>query len=245
MHPGDPSMQASHETIYQSHLRLPPRGAAQGAEGVAAVGPGHAQAPRPRAGDPRRSSSARFPSASGPREVRGRLVPGHHEGDLVMGTVASNSAVATIVERTTGYLTLIHLPDGHTADAVASAVIKPDGRVPGLVRPHPDLGQRQRDGPPRPHHRRKPGSRSTSPTPTPPGSAAPTRTSTACSASTSPRAPTCPGTPPPSSRPSKTSSTTAPENGSASTPPASSSLNSLEQATRCDDPLNTPCQNST
>ena len=50
-------------------------------------------------------------------------MPGHHEGDLVMGTVASNSAVATIVERTTGYLTLIHLPDGHTADAVASAVI--------------------------------------------------------------------------------------------------------------------------
>jgi len=50
-------------------------------------------------------------------------VPGHHEGDLVMGTVASNSAVGTIVERTTGYLTLLHLPDGHTADAVASAVI--------------------------------------------------------------------------------------------------------------------------
>ena len=31
-------------------------------------------------------------------------MPGHHEGDLVMGTVASDSAVGTIVERTTGYL---------------------------------------------------------------------------------------------------------------------------------------------
>jgi hypothetical protein len=35
-----------------------------------------------------------------------------------MGSQASGSAVATIVERTTGYLTLIPLPHGHTADAV-------------------------------------------------------------------------------------------------------------------------------
>ena len=34
-----------------------------------------------------------------------------------MGSAASNSAVGTIVERTTGYLTLLPLPDGHTADA--------------------------------------------------------------------------------------------------------------------------------
>ena len=40
-----------------------------------------------------------------------------------MGSTASNSAVGTIVERMTGYLTLLHLPDGHTADAVADAVI--------------------------------------------------------------------------------------------------------------------------
>ena len=61
----------------------------------------------------------------------GRLVPGHHEGDLIMGTKASNSAVGTIVERTTGYLTLLHLPDGHTADAVASAIITRMTRLPG------------------------------------------------------------------------------------------------------------------
>ena len=41
-----------------------------------------------------------------------------------MGSTASNSAVGTIVERTTGYLTLLPLPDGHTADAVADAVIE-------------------------------------------------------------------------------------------------------------------------
>ena len=57
-----------------------------------------------------------------PDEVEPRLVPGHHEGDLIMGSTASNSAVGTIVERTTGYLTLLHLPHGHTADRVADAV---------------------------------------------------------------------------------------------------------------------------
>ena len=58
-------------------------------------------------------------------------MPGHHEGDLVMGSAASNSAVGTIVERTTGYLTLLHLPDGHTADAVAAAIITRMTRLPG------------------------------------------------------------------------------------------------------------------
>ncbi len=57
-----------------------------------------------------------------PAEVESRLVPGHHEGDLIMGTVASNSAIGTIVERHSGYLTLVHLPHGHTAAAVAVAV---------------------------------------------------------------------------------------------------------------------------
>src|SRR6185437_12583794 len=69
-------------------------------------------------------------------------------------------------------------------------------------------------------------SASTSPTRTPPGSAAATRTSTACSASTSPRAPTSASGPPPSSSTSPTSSTTAPASGSATTPPASNSLDS-------------------
>ncbi len=40
-----------------------------------------------------------------------------------MGTKASNSAVGTIVERTTGYLTLLPLHDGHGAAAVAAAII--------------------------------------------------------------------------------------------------------------------------
>ena len=57
-------------------------------------------------------------------------MPGHHEGDLIMGSKASNSAVGTIVERMTGYLTLLPLPDGHGADAVADAVIDRLGALP-------------------------------------------------------------------------------------------------------------------
>ncbi len=64
------------------------------------------------------------PIGERPPSVEGRLVPGHHEGDLILGSKASNSAVGTIVERTTGYLTLLHLPHGrHDADSVADAII--------------------------------------------------------------------------------------------------------------------------
>ena len=48
--------------------------------------------------------------AERPEEVEGRQVPGHHEGDLILGSTESSSAVATIVERVSGYLVLGHLP---------------------------------------------------------------------------------------------------------------------------------------
>jgi IS30 family transposase len=120
--PGDPAMRASHETIYQS-LYVYPRGGLR-RELKACLRSGRAaRRPRGRGPEARGKITAAVPIGQRPPEVQGRLVPGHHEGDLVMGTIASNSAVGTIVERTTGYLTLIHLPDGHTADAVAAAVI--------------------------------------------------------------------------------------------------------------------------
>jgi IS30 family transposase len=122
MHPGDPSVQVSHETIYQS-LYLYPRGELK-RELRACLRSGRAaRRPRGRGPQARGKIIGAVPIGQRPPEVQGRLVPGHHEGDLVMGTVASNSAVGTVVERTTGYLILLHLPDGHTADAVASAVI--------------------------------------------------------------------------------------------------------------------------
>jgi len=121
-YPGDPAMRVSHETIYRS-IYLYPRGELR-KELKACLRSGRAaRRPRGRGPQARGRIVGAVPIGQRPPEAEGRLVPGHHEGDLVMGSVASNSAVGTIVERTTGYLTLIGLPDGHTADAVADAVI--------------------------------------------------------------------------------------------------------------------------
>jgi transposase, IS30 family len=120
-YPGDPAMRVSHETIYQS-IYVYPRGELR-KELKAGLRRGR-DTRRPRG---RREARGKIigavPIGQRPPEAEGRLVPGHHEGDLVMGSQASNSAVATIVERMSGYLTLVHLPAGRDADAVADAVI--------------------------------------------------------------------------------------------------------------------------
>ncbi len=122
-YPQDPSMRVSHETIYQS-LYLYPRGGLK-RELQASLRRGRtARRPQGRTAAGRGKIVGAVPIGQRPPEAEGRLVPGHHEGDLVMGSVSSNSAVATIVERVTGYLTLVPLPHGHTADAVADAVIE-------------------------------------------------------------------------------------------------------------------------
>jgi IS30 family transposase len=121
-YPGDAAMRVSHEAIYRS-IYLYPRGELR-KELKACLRSGRAaRRPRGRGPQARGRIVGAVPIGQRPPEAEGRLVPGHHEGDLVMGSAASNSAVGTIVERTTGYLTLIGLPDGHTADAVADAVI--------------------------------------------------------------------------------------------------------------------------
>jgi transposase, IS30 family len=127
--PDDPGMRVSHETVYQS-VYVYPRGGLK-RELAAHLRSGRGTRRRRGRREMRGKIIGAVPIGQRPPEVQGRLVPGHHEGDLVMGSAASNSAVGTIVERTTGYLTLLHLPDGHTADAVAAAVITRMTRLPG------------------------------------------------------------------------------------------------------------------
>jgi IS30 family transposase len=121
LYPDDPAMRVSHESIYQS-IYVYPRGELK-RELQACLRSGRSTRRRRGRRETRGRIVGAVPVGQRPPEADGRLVPGHHEGDLIMGSKASNSAVGTIVERMTGYLTLLHLPDGHGADAVADAVI--------------------------------------------------------------------------------------------------------------------------
>jgi transposase, IS30 family len=68
-----------------------------------------------------------------PAEVEDRAVPGHWEGDLIMGS-ACKSAIGTLVERSTRFVMLLHLPDGHNAEQVRVALENTIGRLPAELR---------------------------------------------------------------------------------------------------------------
>jgi IS30 family transposase len=106
--PDDESMRISHEAIYQA-LYVQSRGALK-RELVACLRSGRAlRVPRSRAGQ--RASghvSSEVRISQRPAEAANRAVPGHWEGDLIIGT--DRSAVGTLVERTTRFTVLIHLP---------------------------------------------------------------------------------------------------------------------------------------
>ena len=68
-----------------------------------------------------------------PAEVDDRAVPGHWEGDLIAGP-QHHSAIGTLVERTTGFVLLLHLPHGRSASAVAHAMIETMCALPAQLR---------------------------------------------------------------------------------------------------------------
>ncbi|MGH2956660.1 MAG: IS30 family transposase, partial [Solirubrobacterales bacterium] len=69
-----------------------------------------------------------------PPEVDDRAVPGHWEGDLLMGNRRSPAAIATLVERQTRYCQLVALPEGTEAERVADALAKSITTLPGQLR---------------------------------------------------------------------------------------------------------------
>jgi IS30 family transposase len=68
-----------------------------------------------------------------PAEADDRAVPGHWEGDLIVGATGQ-SAIGTLVERSTGFTLLLHLPQDHTALTVATAMSAAIGLLPEQLR---------------------------------------------------------------------------------------------------------------
>ena len=129
-HPHEPEMWVSHETIYQS-LFVQGRGALR-AELHRCLRTGRARR-RPH-GQSRGGKIADMVLISErPAEAGDRAVPGHWEGDLIMGA-ANRSAIGTLVERQTRYLMLVALPGGRTAEAVREALAERILALPAELR---------------------------------------------------------------------------------------------------------------
>ena len=145
--PDDESMRISHEAIYQA-LFIQSRGALQ-RELVACLRTGRAlRVPRARVGARGKQFVTREVMISErPAEAEDRAVPGHWEGDLILGL--NRSAVGTLVERTSRFTMLMHLPppeqplartkhgppvSGHGAEAVRDAIAEQIITLPQALR---------------------------------------------------------------------------------------------------------------
>jgi IS30 family transposase len=120
--PDEPEMWVSAETIYQS-LYIQARGGLR-RELTAYLRTGRSmRKPRRTPGHRRTRIPGMVLISERPPEIEDRAVPGHWEGDLIMGSKTSDSSVGTLVERTTGFVMLLHLPDGHGTLAVQEALV--------------------------------------------------------------------------------------------------------------------------
>ena len=132
-YPDDPEMQVSHETIYMS-LFVQGRGALR-QELHTCLRTGRALR-RPKArtkgGFGQGQITDMVMISERPAEAKDRAVPGHWEGDLIYGR--RMTTIGTLVERSTRYVMLFALPNGHSAEAVRTAMAKKIRSLPTELR---------------------------------------------------------------------------------------------------------------
>ena len=129
--PDDPVMQVSHETIYQA-LFVQGRGELR-RELVRCLRTGRVKRRARRRPENTGQIRDMVMISERPPEADDRAVPGHWEGDLLIGGDC-RSAVGTLVERTTRYVMLLHLPDGRSASGVEQAMRQAIATLPEQLR---------------------------------------------------------------------------------------------------------------
>jgi IS30 family transposase len=129
--PNDPRMRVSHETIYRS-LYVQGRGGLR-RDLVRCLRTGRALRKTRRTTERRGRIVGMVNISQRPPDALDRAVPGHWEGDLITGA-ENKSAIGTLVERCTGYVMLLHLPNSHSAEAVAEAMVEAMSRLPQYLR---------------------------------------------------------------------------------------------------------------
>ena len=131
-YPDDEQMRISHEAIYQA-LYVQGRGALRRELTVCLRTGRTLRKPRRRVDARRERIKDKVMIADRPAEVADRAVPGHWEGDLITGA-ANGSAIGTLVERTTRFTMLLHLPADHGAVAVRDAITTTIATLPAALR---------------------------------------------------------------------------------------------------------------
>ena len=116
--PDDAEMWVSHETIYQALYVRPKSELAKQVKEALRTGR-TCRKPQGRQAQPKLKGMINI--SERPAEAADRAVPGHWEGDLILGA-SCRSAIGTLVERTTGFVLLLHLPGDHTAVTVSDAM---------------------------------------------------------------------------------------------------------------------------
>ena len=122
-HPDDPHWWVSHETIYKS-LYLQGRGGLD-KELREALRTGIARRrSRNRIHGDYRNVKNIVMISERPTEVEDRAVPGHWEGDLLIGSSRGSSQIGVLVERTSRFVILVHLPENRKAETVRDAIAR-------------------------------------------------------------------------------------------------------------------------